>query len=394
MIPYPVINQYANDTTRRKTVATIWGILTQQNSNLYASGLNNPFGPTGSTLTYNALTLIETDIKDFCQTAGSSVILRNNGTLWGCGDNVYGCLGFGNADTSAYLKKWTQMSTASYSGGVKKLGSNGSTISTFGIVDNNNTLWMSGIRTPMGNGATSNTSNQTTFSSVRSGVSCFSTSDVSFGIVGQTNGFAYATGIGGSAGSTGNFGNGRSTGSNSAFEGTPTTSNTTALNFTDVISIGGTTIGLTSGYDLYLCGQGWTTSSGNLVYTGSSSNHIYTFTKVATNVRFFAFGGSGGDVAQIGMCLAITKWNGDTFYIGTNYNAVAGLGSTYASTSMYSSFTPAPYRLRANSTFSWNGYYNGTAYYYSVYDTTDGIGVCGVHGTYSNTTGTMHIFLS
>ena len=67
---------------------------------------------------------------------------------------------------------------------------------------------------------------------------------------------------------------------------------------------------------------------------------------------------------------------------------------TYSSTSLYGFLTPAPYKLRANSTFSWNGYYNNTQYYYSVYDTTNGIGFCGVQGTLSNTTGTMQILLS
>lgn len=391
MFPSPVINSYGNTVIKRKSVSTIWGVLVQQGSNLYALGLSGKYGP--STLSATAFTLIETDIADHCQTAGSSVILRNNGTLWGSGDNTYGCLGFGDTNTSNYLNKWTQMSTAAFSGGVKKLGSNGSTLATFGIIDAANNLWMSGVRTPMGNGTTTNQLQYSTFTSVRSNVLSFSHSDASFGIVCSTSGLSYATGID-SSGTYGMFGNGRSTGTNANFEGTPTTNNSTALYFADVQSCGGTTIGLTVNGDLYVTGMGWSTSSGSVIYTNSTANHLYTFTKLASNVKYYAFGGTGGGGTYHGTCLAYTLYNGSTYYIGTNYNSCAALGSTAASVAYYTNPTIASYTLRGNSTFSWDGVYNTTPYQYAVYDTTAGVGMIGVRQTFSNTTGTMTIFLA
>ncbi|PPB51176.1 hypothetical protein, partial [Campylobacter hyointestinalis] len=44
------------------------------------------------------------DVKDFISIALDTWVLKNDGSLWGCGNNAYSCLGLNNTSTQAVLK--------------------------------------------------------------------------------------------------------------------------------------------------------------------------------------------------------------------------------------------------------------------------------------------------
>lgn len=375
----------------RKTIANIWNCFHLNSNNLYALGYPQKSGDNSLTLNFDKFTKTDINVKDVSLACGSTIKLDTLGNLYGSGDNSVGCLGIGN--TTSQLGKWVSIAQASFDSKPVKLAGCGSTLSTLGVITTAGSLYMAGRNNSMGIGDSSENAS-TTWRKVRSNVKAFASNDSKFTIVAGTDGYAAVTGAG-TSGTFGMYGNGRTSTFNASFEGTPTIGNTAAINFVDVEVVSGTTIGLTASGDLYISGMGWKLVNGSVTYTESQTDFIYTFVKIASGVVNYAFGGSGGGGAWKGVCLAWTDIAGNTYYIGTNVNGVAGTGATAAQVPFYSAPTRVGYLLVGKSTFSWAGVYNSTSYQYAFYDTINGIGFAGIMGgvagtyTLSNTTGNL-----
>ena len=133
-----------------KNDGTLWGCGYNGNGQL---GL----GDTNNRTTFTQITTNTDNIKSIYCGAGHSFILKNDGTLWSCGNNAYGRLGLG--DTT---HKYTFTQVTTNADDIKSVYCGG--YHTF-ILKNNGTLWSTGYN---GDGqlGLGDKTNRTTFTQV------------------------------------------------------------------------------------------------------------------------------------------------------------------------------------------------------------------------------------
>ena len=133
-----------------KNDGTLWGCGYNGNGQL---GL----GDTNNRTTFTQITTNTDNIKSIYCGAGHSFILKNDGTLWSCGNNAYGRLGLG--DTT---HKYTFTQVTTNADDIKSVYCGG--YHTF-ILKNNGTLWSTGYNGDGQLGLEDKT-NRTTFTQV------------------------------------------------------------------------------------------------------------------------------------------------------------------------------------------------------------------------------------
>ena len=138
----------SNHTLILKNDSTLWGCGDNQYGQL---GLENVFSST-------TFTQITGDIKSVCCGGNHTLVLQNNGTLWGCGWNGYGQLGLGDTSSRNTL---TQITTNVDN--IKSIYSD--SYHTF-ILKNNGTLWGCGYNGYGQLGLGEDVNNKTTFTQI------------------------------------------------------------------------------------------------------------------------------------------------------------------------------------------------------------------------------------
>ena len=94
--------QVATNTDDIKSVycGTSHTLILKNNGTLWDVGHNGygqlGLGDTTNRYTFTQVTTNADDIKLVCHGENHTIILKNDGTLWGCGDNSYGQLGLGD----------------------------------------------------------------------------------------------------------------------------------------------------------------------------------------------------------------------------------------------------------------------------------------------------------
>ena len=137
----------SNHTFILKNDGTLWGTGYNGNGQLGLGDGNNR-------TTFTQITANADDIKSVYCGWNHTLILENDGTLWGCGDNQYGQLGLGD-NTDRYI--FTQITTNTNDIKSVYCGTN----HTF-ILENDGTLWGTGYNV-YGQLGLGDTTNRTTF---------------------------------------------------------------------------------------------------------------------------------------------------------------------------------------------------------------------------------------
>ena len=120
-----------NHTLILKNDGTLWGCGRNDSGQLgLEKDINNK-------ITFTQITTNADNIKSIYCGNEYTTILKNNGTLWGCGSNGYGLLGFGD-----YTNKTTITIIGINSGNIKEVCPGGAHMT---ILKNDNTLWGCGL---------------------------------------------------------------------------------------------------------------------------------------------------------------------------------------------------------------------------------------------------------
>ena len=83
-------------------------LILKNNGTLWGCGLNNygqlGLGDTDNRSTFTIIGINTNDIKSIYCGGEHTIILKNDGTLWGCGNNLYGQLGVGDTNYRTIFK--------------------------------------------------------------------------------------------------------------------------------------------------------------------------------------------------------------------------------------------------------------------------------------------------
>ena len=136
-------------------------LILKNDGTLWGCGLNTSgqlgLGNTTNRTTFTQITTNADNIKEIYYNGDSTFILKNDGTLWGCGNNQYGQLGLGDTTNRT---TFTQITTNTNDIKSVYCGEN-YTI----MLKNNGTLWSCGLNN-YGQLGLGNTTNRTTFTQI------------------------------------------------------------------------------------------------------------------------------------------------------------------------------------------------------------------------------------
>ena len=274
---------------------------------LWACGKNSygqlGLGDTNNRNIFTQITTNTNNIKSICCGDGHTIILKNDGTLWGCGYNYYGALGLGDANNRT---TFTQITTNVNDIKSVYCGSR----QTF-ILKNDGTLWGTGYN---GNGelGLGDTNNRTTFTQITTNAN--NVKLISCGYyhtcILKNDGTLWGCG----ENAYGQLGLGQTTGSKTTF-----TQITTNTNNIKSVNCGGRfTLILKNDGTLWTCGHNGYGQLG----LGDTSDRA-TFTQVinnADNIKSIYCGNY--------YCSFILKDNGTLWGCGANDYSEFGLGDT------------------------------------------------------------------
>ena len=156
-----------NNDVAQITCGLYHTFILKNDGTVYSCGYNTYGGlGLGNTTTYNTFTKVTTNISNVKQIACGyhhTVMLKNDGTVWSCGQNTYGQLGLGNSTT---YNTFTKMTT-NISNDVAQIACG--ECCTF-VLKNNGSIWSCGQNT-YGQLGLGNTTNKNTFTQVTTNIS-------------------------------------------------------------------------------------------------------------------------------------------------------------------------------------------------------------------------------
>ena len=122
-------------------------VILKNDGSVWSCGANN-YGQLGlnttSKTTFTQVTTnINNDVKQIACSGGHTFILKNDGSVWGCGSNLSGQLGLGDNDTNTH-KTFTQVTT-NINNDVKQIACGGANTAGFTfIIKNDGSVWVCG----------------------------------------------------------------------------------------------------------------------------------------------------------------------------------------------------------------------------------------------------------
>ena len=281
----------SNHTLILKNDSTLWGCGNNSSGQL---GL----GDTANRLSFTIIGINTNDIKSVYCGYGHTFILKNNGTLWGCGGNSYGELGLGDTNNR---KIFVQITT-----NVNNIKSvycgNNHTI----ILKNDDTLWGSGYNR-LGHLGLGDTTNRNIFTKIATDIkSAYCGSEYTVAL--KNDGTLWACGYN-------NYGQ---LGLGDTNNRTVLTRITTNTNDIKSVHCGDShTLILKNDGTLWTCGDNQYGQLG----LGDTSNRAI-FTQITTNINDIKSVYCGGNYTSI------LKNNGALYVCGANVYGQLGLGDT------------------------------------------------------------------
>ena len=310
-----------------------FSVILKNDGSVWSCGYNNGQLGLGDTTDRTSFTQVTTnvnnDVKQIACGQNHTIILKNDGSLWGCGHNDYGQLGLGT-DASTSNKIFAQVTT-NINNDVSQIACGNNY--TF-IIKNDGSVWSCGINSS-GQLGLNSTTDQYTFTQVTTNIS-----DVKQIACGYNHTFILKND--GSVYSCGNNGYGRLGLGNTTTYKTFTQVTTNINNDVKQIACGyNYTFILKNDGSVWSCGYN---NIGQLGLGTSDYNAHSTFTQVTTNIN--------NDVTQIAcsnmesiydeyVCTFILKNDGSVWSCGANIPGVLGLG-TSGSDAGVTTFTNVP----------------------------------------------------